>query len=155
MERLRGIVGKVASTAIEYPGRSKYAQKRTVHSSMFQIDGQLVKYESNRRMRQTFNEGDDVIVAGTARRGTFVALAYRNFTTGNAGSDGWFLKFFCGVVFLGVGIAILGLIDGRLKTIGIIGVGIFGGVFCAFSALLFFVGARTLQALNELRKEVP
>ena len=106
-------------------------------------------------MRQTFNEGDDVVVAGTARGRTLVALAYRNFTTGNAGSDGWLLKFFVGAVFLGIGIVVLGLLDGRQRTVGIIGVCILGGSFSAFGALLFFVGARTLQALNELRKEVP
>ncbi len=155
MERLRGIVGNVVSAAAEYPGESRYAQTRSVHSSMFQIDGRLVTYESRRRMRQMFNEGDDVIVAGTVRGCTLVALAYRNFTTGNAGNNAWFLWFFGGVVFGGVGIAVLGLLNDHLRTVGIIGVCILGGTFCAFGALSFFAGARTIQALNALRKEVP
>ena len=98
-----------------------------------------------------------MIVAGTARGGILVALAYKNLTTGATGSQGWFLWFFIAVLFGGVGIAILnGLVDVRVQTIGqTIGVGIFGGVFCAFSALSLFVGARTLQALYELRKEAP
>lgn len=152
MERLRGIASKVDSTVVEYP-RSKYS-KRTVHISRFQIDGRQVKFESTKR--QKISEGDEMIVAGATHGGILVALAYENLTTGARGSQGWFLWFFIAVLFGGVGIAIIGLVDVRVQTAGqIIGVGIFGGVFCAFSALLLFIGARTLQALHELRKEAP
>ena len=152
MQRLRGIASKVDSAVIEYP-RSKYS-KRTVHISRFQIDGRQVEFESTRRQR--INEGDQMIVAGTARGRILVALAYKNLTTGFKGSQGWFMWFFIAVLFGGVGIAIIRMIDVRVDTVGlIIVVGIFGGVFCAFSALLLFVGARNLQALNVLRKEAP
>ena len=152
MERLRGIASKVDSTVIEYP-RSKRS-KRTVHISRFQIDGRQVNFESTRRQR--INEGDQMIVAGIARGGILDALAYKNLTTGFAGSQGWFVWFFIGVVFGGVGIATITLIDFRVATVGqIFGIGIFGGGFCVFSALLLYVGARTLWALNKLRKEAP
>jgi hypothetical protein len=98
-----------------------------------------------------------MIIAGAARGGILVALAYKNLTTGAKGSQGWFLWLFITVLFGGVGIAIIiGFVDVRVQTVGqIIGVGIFGGVFCAFGALSLFSGSRTLQALYELHKEAP
>lgn len=153
MEKLRGMVSKVDSAVIEYPGRSKYAKKRTVHISYFQINGRKIKFESTRRQR--FYEGNQMIVAGVTQSGILNALAYKDLTTSNAGSQGWFFWFFGGVLFLGAGIAIIGIIDGRAAVGQIIGVGIFGGVFFAFGALLLFLGARTLQAVNALRKEAP
>jgi hypothetical protein len=154
METLRGIASNVNSTSIEYPGRSKYAKKRTVHISYFQINGRQIKFEST-RPQGLFYEGNQMIVAGVTQSGILNALAYKDLTTGNEGSQGWLLWFFVGVIFLGVGIAIISIIDGRATVGQIIGVGIFGGVFLAFSAGLLFLGTRTLQAINALRKEVP
>ena len=152
MERLRGIASKVDSAVIEYPRSNR--SKRTVHISRFQIDGRRVQFESTKRQR--INEGDQMIVTGTARGGILDALAYKNLTTGFEGSQGWFVWLFIGVVFGGVGIVIIRLIDFSVATVGqIIVIGMFGGCFFVFSALLLYVGARTLWALNELRKEAP
>ena len=150
MESLKGIAHKVDSTVIEY-ARSKYS-KRTVHITSFQIAGRQVKYESTRR--QMINEGDKMIVIGTVRGKILFALAYKNLTSGIENSQGWFVWLFLGLLFGSVGFFIWGLIDIRTATVGqIVGIGIFGGVFCVFSALQLFVGIRTLQALNYLRKE--
>lgn len=153
MEKLRGIVSKVDNNVIDYPGRSAYAKKRRVHISYFQIDGRKIKFESTRRQR--FYEGNQMIVAGINQGGILNALAYKDFTTSNEGNQGWFIWCFGGVLFLGVGIAIISLIDGNVRVGGKIGIGIFGGVFLAFSAALLYLGARTLLAVNALRKESP
>ncbi len=153
MEKLKGIVTKVDSTVIDYPGKNKYAGKKRVHVSYFQINGRKIKFESVKQ--QKFHEGNQMIVAGVTQSGILNALAYRDLTTGNAGSQGLFVWFFCGALFLATGIAILSIIDSG-STIGqIIGVGLFGGVFIAFSALLLFVGNRTLKAVNALKNEAP
>jgi hypothetical protein len=154
MEKLRGIVSKVDSSVIEYSGRSKYAKRRTVHISYFQINGRQIKSESTRK--QIFYEGHQMIVVGITQRGILDVLAYKDLTTGNEGSQGRFLLTMGGVIFGGGAIAILRLIDVHEQTVGqIIVISIFGGIFLAFSAGLIFIGAQTLLAIIALRKEAP
>lgn len=153
MEKVIGIASKVDSTVIEYPRSNR--SKRTVHISRFQIDGRQIKFESPKP--QIINEGDQMLVVGNTQNGIFNALAYKNLTTGFEGYQSWFFILFGGVIFLGAGVAIISILF-FFQTPGVgatIGVVIFGSVFFAFSALLLFWGARTLQAVNELRKEAP
>lgn len=153
-EELRGMVTKVDRAAVEYPG-PHLGTKRTFHVSTFQVGQRRVKFEAARPL--TVNEGDQVAVTGVMRGNTLDALAYRNFTTGVSANTGLYLWFLVGVIFTGVGIAVLSVpfLSTPKGIAGYVGVAIFGGGMFLFASLGLYFGVCTLRAVLALRAEVP
>ena len=85
MNTLRGKVSSArATTSVSGGGDDSPVQ--TTHILLFKVDGRQVKLSS--ASPAMINDNDVVVLAGTEKDGAFVALAYRNETTGVTGNAG-------------------------------------------------------------------
>lgn len=85
MNILKGTVSASrATTAISGGGNDSSVQ--TTHILLFKVDGRQVKISA--ASPAMMSDNDLVTLAGTEKNGAFVALAYRNETTGVAGDVG-------------------------------------------------------------------
>ena len=160
MKKLKGIANKVEHGVITYPGRLKPSESRTVHVLKFEVRGWPVTFESAKR--EDISEGDHVILAGKARSKSFLALAYRNSTTGAEGHESVPLWLAVGVVFSTVGILLPVYLlfftdwDKANSVVGLIFAAmLFGGLFCFVGGVGFHTARKTWCAIRELREEGP
>jgi hypothetical protein len=147
METKQGVVSKLRAS-IEVGGNDKSTS--TTHVVNFQLGPQAVMFRGSNP--PAINDGDEVTVAGTIRKGLFEALAYRNSSTGVTGDSNSIAAVIVGAIFLLVGaggvLACLSVAIRQGKAEGLLGVAFFG-IFAAFGvyALRKFVRVREAAAL--------
>lgn len=85
MNILKGIVSASRATT-QISGGGDNSSVHTTHILLFKVDGRQVKISSP--SPAMISDNDTVLLAGSEKSGAFVALAYRNETTGVVGDVG-------------------------------------------------------------------
>lgn len=151
METLRGTAEKVRNTVSVSGGGDRNSTVTTTHIALFQINNRQIKVSSTEPV--LIEEGDEVVIAGSVRRGLFEALAYRNVTTGITGNQAYVVNLILGIIFpaAAVGFFTSFMRSGFFSA----GFGIPGMLPAAVSAIFFitgiyilFTGFRTMKAKN-------
>ena len=136
MNTLRGAVSSArATTSISGGGDNSPVQ--TTHILLFKVDGRQVKLSS--ASPAMISDNDIVVLAGIEKDGAFVALAYRNETTGVIGNAGT----------LGPAIGVLVGLIGAAFAFTVFGSSSFG-VFPKLIGLVFLAVA-TFSAIRFLK----
>jgi hypothetical protein len=134
MNILKGTVTAArATTAISGGGNDSAVQ--TTHILLFRVDGRQAKISASSPAMMSDN--DAVVLAGTEKNGAFVALAYRNETTGVTGNVGKLAPVIG--MFIGFGAAAFAFIAFASPRMGVVPK-LVGLVFLAigiFSAIRF------------------
>lgn len=139
MEVIRGIANNIRNV-VSVRG-SEDTPVTTTYISILQIDGRQIEVE----FKLPINEGDNVLVVGNTRKGTFNAQAYKNLTTCTEGNENWIPSFIYGVMLPGYIIITVSL----NSFFGVI----FYGVLCAVGISSLLDCYRVLLAVKKLRQE--
>jgi hypothetical protein len=98
METLTGIVSNLRHSTEVYGGGDQGTG--TKHVAVFELSGRPVELKLTESI--FVSAGDEVIVAGDARRGLLRGMAYRNKTKGVDGKGPWLPYWIVGVVFCAI-----------------------------------------------------
>lgn len=147
MEIIEGRASRVTST-IDVGGGQDYVPVHTTHIALFQLGARAVKVSSSDPV--VINDGDEVLVAGFARRGAFDALAYRNLSTSSEGDQGWLAVLILGSMLgvLGLGLFAQSFRGGNWWVLAVI-----GAILTASGSFFASRGVRVLAALSVLRRK--
>ena len=147
MEILEGRASRV-TRSIDVGSGHGDASVHTTHITLFQLGSRAVKVSSSDPV--VINDGDDVLVAGIARRDAFDALAYRNLSTSSEGDQGWLAALILGTMLgvLGLGLFAQSFRGGNWWVLAII-----GAILTATSSFFASRGVRVLAALSVLRRK--
>ena len=147
MEIIEGRASRVTRT-IDVGGGLGDASVHTTHILLFQLGSHAVRLSSSDPV--VINDGDEVLVAGFARRGAFDALAYRNVSTSSEGDQGWLAALILGTMLgvLGLGLFAQSFRGGNWWVLAVI-----GAILTAAGSFFASRGVRVLAALSVLRRK--
>jgi hypothetical protein len=102
-----------------------------------------------------------MVVVGAVKKDILNAFAHKNLTTSVEDNEGWILRLISGVVMPCIGFVAIDAFTANSFSVAseplIFRVlpKIVGGAFIAFGIYNLFCSVRVIQAINQLRKEVP
>ena len=130
------------------PLGEQHGPPSVTHRVSFQLGTRAVQISSRELVR--IAEGDQVLLAGMARRGAFDALAYRNLSSFAEGDRGWLPELAVGVILSALGAFML-VVGARASQPNPFALGV-GALLSLAGVYLAYRGQRVRAAVGALRR---